>query len=38
MQEKHRSTTLPEEILLDLHHHLARLAWLVQEKFISVKK
>ena len=28
---KHRSTTVLEEIILDLHHHIARLAWLIQE-------
>ena len=26
---KHTSTTVLEEILLDLHHHTARLAWLI---------
>ena len=38
MQKKHRSTAVLEEILLDLHHHLARLAWLIQEYPFSVKK
>ena len=32
MQEKHRSATVLKELLLDLHHHLARLAWLIQKK------
>ena len=26
------------EILLDLHHHIARLAWLIQEYLFLVKK
>ena len=38
MQKKHRSITILEEILLDLHHHLARLAWLIQEYPFSVKQ
>ena len=38
MQKKHRSTTVLEEILLDLHHPLVRLAWLIQEYPFSVKK
>ena len=29
--KKHRSTTVLEKILLELHHHLPRLAWLKQE-------
>ena len=37
MQKKHRSTTVLEEILLDLNHHLARLAWLIKEYFFSKK-
>ena len=28
-KNKHRSTTVLEEVLLDLHHHIARLAWLI---------
>ena len=28
---KHRPTTVLEKILLDLHHHIARLSWLIQE-------
>ena len=28
---------VPEEILLDLHHHIARLSWLVQEYLFLVK-
>ena len=35
---KHRPTTVLEEILLDLHHHIARLAWLIQEYLFLVKK
>ena len=35
-KNKHISTTVLEEILLDLHH-LARLAWLIQEYLILVK-
>ena len=35
---KHRSTTVLEEILLDPHHHIARLAWLIQEYLFLVKK
>ena len=27
-----------EEHLLNLHHHLARLAWLIQECLFSVRK
>ena len=30
--------TVLEEILLDLHHHIARLAWLIQEYLFLVKK
>ena len=37
-KNKHRSTTLLEEILLDLHHHIAKLAWLIQEYLLLVKK
>ena len=37
-KDKHRSTTAPEKILLDLHHHIARLAWLIQEYLFLVKK
>ena len=36
-KNKHISTTVLEEILLDLHH-LARLAWLIQEYLFLVKK
>ena len=36
-KNKQRSTTVLQEILLDLHHHLARLAWLIQ-KYIFSKK
>ena len=35
MQKKHKSTTVLEEILLDLHHHLASSAWLIQEYFFQ---
>ena len=38
MQKKHRSTTVLKEIEPDLHHHLARLAWLIQEYIFTVKK
>ena len=38
MQKKHRSTTVLEEILLDLNHHLARLAWLIKEYLFFSKK
>ena len=38
MQKKYRSTTVLEEILLDFHHHLARLARLIQEYLFAVKK
>ena len=37
-KNNHRSTTVLEEILLDLHHHIARLAWLIQEYLFLVKK
>ena len=36
-KNKHRSTTVLEEILLDIHHHIARLAWLIQEYLFLVK-
>ena len=29
-KNKHKSTTELEEILLDLHHHIATLVWLIQ--------
>ena len=32
MQKIHRLITVFEEILLDLHHNLARIAWLIQVK------
>ena len=32
MQKKHRLITVFEEILLNLHHNLARIAWLIQVK------
>ena len=38
MQKQARSTTVLEEILLDLHHHTARLACLIQEYLFLVKK
>ena len=37
-KNKHRSTTGLEEILLNLHYHIARLAWLIQEYLFLVKK
>ena len=37
-KNKCRSTTVLEEILLDLHHPLARLAWLIQEYLFFSKK
>ena len=37
-KNKHRSTTVLEKILLDLHHHIARLAWLIQKYIFLVKK
>ena len=37
-KNKCRSTTVLEEILLDLHHTLARLAWLIQEYLFFSKK
>ena len=37
-KNKHRPTTVLEEISLDLHHHIARLAWLIQEYLFLVKK
>ena len=33
-----RPSTVLEEILLDLRHHIARLAWLIQEYLFLVKK
>ena len=38
MQKKHSTTTVPEEILLDLHHHLDSLARLTQKYLLPVKK
>ena len=38
MQKKHRSTTVLEEILLELHYHLPRLAWQIQEHILLVRK
>ena len=37
-KNKHRSTTAFEEISLDLRHHVARLAWLIQKYLFLVKK
>ena len=37
-KNKHKSTTAIEKILLDCHHHVARLAWLIQEYPFLVKK
>ena len=37
-KNKHRSTTVLEEILLDLHCHIATLAWLIQKYLFLVKK
>ena len=37
-KNKHRSTTVLEEILVDLHHHIARLTWLIQEYLYLIKK
>ena len=37
-KNKHKSTTVFEEILLDLHHHIAWLAWLIQGYVFLVKK
>ena len=38
MQKKHRSTTVLEEISRDLHYHIPRLAWLIRECLVLVKK
>ena len=38
MQKQHRSNTVLEKILLDLHHHIARLAWPIQKCIFLVKK
>ena len=38
MQKKHRTTTVLEEILLELHHHLDSLARLIQKDLLPVKK
>ena len=37
-KKKHRSSKVPGEILLDLHHDIARLAWVIQEYLFFVKK
>ena len=37
-KNKRRSTTIVEEILLDFHHHVATLAWLIQEYLFLVEK
>ena len=34
----HRSTTVLKEILLDLHNHIARLTWLIQESNLIFSK
>ena len=36
-KNKHRSKTVLEETLLDVHHHIARLAWLIQKYIFLVK-
>ena len=36
-KNKHRSSAVLEQILLDLHNHIARLAWLMQEYVFLVK-
>ena len=35
-ENKERSTTVREEILRELHHNIARLAWLIQEYLLLV--
>ena len=35
---KHRSTAVFEEILFNRHHHIARLAWLIQKYIFLVKQ
>ena len=37
-KNKHTSNTALAEILLDLHHRIARLAWLIQGHLFLVKK
>ena len=37
-KKNHRSTSVLQEILLDLYHHKARLAWLLQEYLFLVKR
>ena len=37
-KRKHRPITVLENILLDLHHHIARLAWLIKEYLFLVKR
>ena len=37
-KNKHRSATVLEEILLDFHHHIVRLAWPIQDYLFLVKK
>ena len=37
-KNKHISITLLEEILLNLHHHISRLAWLIQEYLLLAKR
>ena len=37
-KNKHKWTTALENILLDCQHHIARLAWLIQEYPFLVKK
>ena len=35
LQKQAQNNTVLEKILLDLHHHIARLAWLMQENIFS---
>ena len=36
-KNKHKSATVRKEILLDLHHHIIRLAWLIKNYLFLVK-
>ena len=38
MQKQGQITTLLKEILVDLHYHIAGLAWLIQGYLVLVKK
>ena len=38
LKNKRRSTTVSEQLLLDLDHHIDKIAWLIKEYQFLVKK